>query len=297
MNNVIALYGKRIQADSAQVFKHLLGLLSRRGFKIICEEQTADTLVQFGISKDGYSSLFTKETIASYSPKMVLSVGGDGTFLGAASLVEDKDIPILGINCGRMGFLANVARADIETAVEMIAAENYTLSYRDILGFESEGDTQVSGTALNEVSILKSDMASLLTIHVYINGDFLTTYWADGLVISTPTGSTAYSMSAGGPIICPDCRLLLLTPVSPHNLTLRPMAIPVESKLEICVESRSGDYILSADSEMYKRKDSYPVRVATGDYKIKVVQLPGTNFYGTIRKKLYWGEDMRNSKQ
>ncbi len=297
MNNVIALYGKRIKADSAQVFKHLLGLLSRRGFKIICEVQTARTLVQFGISIESYSALYTGKTIATFGPEMLLSVGGDGTFLGAASLVEDKDIPILGINCGRMGFLANVARADIETAVEMIEANNYTISHRDILEFRSEGAPEVCGTALNEVSILKSDMASLLTIRVYINGNFLTTYWADGLVISTPTGSTAYSMSAGGPIICPDCRLLLLTPVSPHNLTLRPMAIPVDSELEISVESRSGDYVLCADSEMYRRQDAYKVRVATGNYKIKVVQLPGANFYETIRKKLYWGEDMRNSKQ
>lgn len=297
MNKVIALYGKRIKADSAQVFKHLLGLLGRRGFRIICEEQTAEALVQFGISRDSYYALYTKESVASFAPRMVLSVGGDGTFLGAASLVENREIPILGINCGRMGFLANVARADIERAVELIEADNYTLSYRDILAFESDGDIKVSGTALNEVSILKSDMASLLTIHVYINGDFLTTYWADGLVISTPTGSTAYSMSAGGPIICPDCRLLLLTPVSPHNLTLRPMAVPVDSKLEVCVESRSGDYLLCADSEMYRRSDRYSVSVATGTYKINVVQLPGANFYETIRKKLYWGEDMRNSKQ
>lgn len=297
MNKVIALYGKRIKADSAQVFKHLLGLLGRRGFRIICEEQTAEALVQFGISRDSYYALYTKESVASFAPRMVLSVGGDGTFLGAASLVENREIPILGINCGRMGFLANVARADIERAVELIEADNYTLSYRDILAFESDGDIKVSGTALNEVSILKSDMASLLTIHVYINGDFLTTYWADGLVISTPTGSTAYSMSAGGPIICPDCRLLLLTPVSPHNLTLRPMAVPVDSKLEVCVESRSGDYLLCADSEMYRRSDRYSVSVVTGTYKINVVQLPGANFYETIRKKLYWGEDMRNSKQ
>lgn len=296
MNKVIALYGRRIQADAAQVFKHLLGLLNRRGFTIICEEESAKILVEYGISKDSYAALYTESTIVDFSPIMLLSVGGDGTFLGAASLVKNRQIPILGINCGRMGFLANVARPEIEKAIDMISVGNYTLSQRDVLGFVSGDKEQVSGYALNEVSIMKSDMASLLTIHVCVNGNFLTTYWADGLVVSTPTGSTAYSMSAGGPIVCPDCRLLLLTPVSPHNLSLRPMAIPVDSKIEITVESRSGDYVLCADSEMYKRDHTCAVRVATEDFKINVVQLPDTNFYDTIRKKLYWGEDMRNSK-
>ena len=295
MGRIIALYGKRIQADAAQVFKHLMGLLVRRGFSVVCEEQAANSLEDYGIAKESFDGIYSEKSLAELKPEVVLSIGGDGTFLGAASLVKDLEIPILGINCGRMGFLANVAKSEVDKAIEHIANGNYSISHRDVLGYKVEDGT-VEGFALNEVSILKSDMASLLMLHVYIDGSYLTTYWADGLVISTPTGSTAYSMSAGGPIVCPDCRLLLLTPVSPHNLNLRPMAIPAASQLEVQVESRSGDYVLCGDSEMYKLSDENKVKISTATYGIKVVKLPGASFYETIRKKLYWGEDMRNSK-
>lgn len=296
MSKIIALYGKKIQADAAQLFKHLLGLLSRRGFTVICEKNTARMLFEFGISADSFHGEFGADNLDDFAPDILLSVGGDGSFLGAASLIGDKGVPILGINCGRMGFLANVAKSDIEKAIDSIAIQDYTISQRELLAFKV-ADGEINGTALNEVTVLKSDMASLLTIHVWVDGKFLTTYWADGLVISTPTGSTAYSMSAGGPIVSPDCRLVLLTPVSPHNLSHRPMAIPSGSLIEIAVESRSEDYVLCADSDMYRINEKKKVVVSKSENTINVVSLPGVNFYDTVRKKLYWGEDMRNIKQ
>lgn len=296
MSKIIALYGKKIQSDAAQVFKHLLGLLARRGFRIVCEENTSQMLFQLGIAKEGFNGLFNSSNICDFNPDILLSVGGDGSFLGAASLIGDKGVPILGINCGRMGFLANVAKPDIERAIDSIANDDYDILPRETLAY-CVGEGEIAGSALNEVTVLKSDMASLLTIHVWVDENFLTTYWADGLVISTPTGSTAYSMSAGGPIVAPDCKLVLLTPVSPHNLSHRPMAIPSGSRVEVAVESRSGEYVVCADSEMYRCDEKMRVVVSKAESAINVVSLKSVNFYDTVRKKLYWGEDMRNNKQ
>ena len=294
MDRVVAVFGKNIAQENTGGLEKLLGILSARGWRIVCETRFAEHLAGLGVHGHITGTPVDKHSLSDSGAEILLSVGGDGTFLGAADFAGSSGIPILGLNCGRLGFLATVSSDNIDAAADSIVSGTYGISERDVLCLKTDGFSDIF--ALNEVSVLRSDVASLLNMEVRINGQRFTSYWADGLVVSTPTGSTAYSMSAGGPIICPECRLTVLTPVCPHNLTLRPVAIPADSEIDIEVGSRSGHFILSADSRTMKCSDASKVRIVPGDFKIRVVQLPGMNFYDTLRKKLHWGEDLRNTK-
>ena len=291
-----ALFGKRI--DKTSIGRLLLFVNNLKEYKHMefCYHSSFYELIQElgGVLPDG--DVFTDYNDLPADIDIFLSLGGDGTFLDSLTMVRDREIPIAGINFGRLGFLTTACVQDNNPWIEKLIKGDYSVEERALLHLQKDNlPEDFYPYAMNEISIQRMT-PSMLEIDIAIDGHPLPKYWADGILVATATGSTAYSMSAGGPIVCPDCRLLLLTPVSPHNLSLRPMAIPVDSKIEITVESRSGDYVLCADSEMYKRDDRCTVHIATGDFKINVVQLPGTNFYDTIRKKLYWGEDMRNSK-
>ncbi len=226
---------------------------------------------------------------------IALSIGGDGTFLRTAKEIKDSDIPILGINTGRLGFLADINFHDLEETIKELFTGNYLIEERSLLKVIPNTTEQEINFeyALNEIAILKQDTSSMLTLHTYIDDDYLTSYQADGLIIATPTGSTAYSLSVGGPILMPKSSSLVLSPIAPHNLTSRPLVVNHDVVIKIKIESRSNTFLVSTDgySKIYDTTTEIIVRKA--DHTIKVVKRKGHTFYETLRDKLLWGVDVR----
>lgn len=293
----IAIYGRNIEAEYVPSLKRLVESLQERQVGLLCEEGFACLLQEkFGYAP-GFDRTFGKEGLSAGEVAMLLSIGGDGTFLNSVVYVKQSGVPVLGVNSGRLGFLANVRTDEVEEAVACIVAGRYTIEQREMLQLRVD-DRELPGFdyALNEVGILKAATSSLLNIHAYIGEVYLTTYWADGLVVATPTGSTAYSLSGGGPIVSPDCRNIILTPICPHNLSMRPLVVPNEAEISLQVESRSRDFVLSMDSRIQKIGDGHRLMIKTHDTKLNVVTLNGHNYYETLRNKLMWGEDRRNEK-
>lgn len=227
------------------------------------------------------------------SVDLMVSIGGDGTFLESIPYVIRQGLPVIGINSGRLGFLANISKESIRDAFESIFNGRFDIEYRTLIGFK-EPETIFSGMnfALNDITI-KSN-ASMITIDAYINDEFLNTYWTDGLIIATPTGSTAYSLSVGGPIVVPGSGNLIIAPISSHNLTVRPLIIPDTNTISIKVNSRNGLYNLTADNRTLILSDQEMLKITKSDYRLKMLKLPHTSFYKTLRDKLKWGEDVRN---
>lgn len=225
---------------------------------------------------------------------LALSVGGDGTFLRTAAVVGDSGIPVLGINTGRLGFLADVNFNDLDQTLCEIFAQEYMIEERSLLEI-SVGEISAGepGRALNEVAIMKQDTASMLTIHTYIDDDFLTSYQADGLVIATPTGSTAYSLSVGGPILVPSSPSIVLSPIAPHNLTSRPLVIQDDARIRLMIDSRSNTFLVSLDGQSQVCHVRTEIEVQKADFTLKVVKRKGHTFYETLRDKLLWGVDVR----
>ena len=229
-----------------------------------------------------------------FEADFVISMGGDGTFLKAASRVGKKGIPILGVNMGRLGFLADISPDDIEACLEALYHDDYAVESRALIQVEADGET-LSGEswALNDVAILKRDTASMISIRASINGQYLNTYQADGLIVSTPTGSTAYSLSNGGPIIVPGTKVFSLTAVAPHSLNVRPIVLPDSSLIELDVESRSHNFLVAIDGRSEKCKEGTKITLRRAPYDIKVVKRPDHRYFNTLREKMMWGADIR----
>lgn len=291
----VAVYGKSADAVFYPYLRRLLEGLKERGTVLIGEEEFVSLLETAYGCGYFFDDLFSASSLKEKKVDLLLSIGGDGTFLDTVLYVRDSNIPVLGINSGHLGFLANVSVAEIEAAVDYISEGKYDTEERTLVGLQVEGgDFPGFRFGLNEVSIQKTDRSSLLRIHAYVDDVYLTTYWADGLIVATPTGSTAYSLSGGGPIVSPECRAIVLTPVCPHNLSMRALVIPDHAVIRIVVEGRSGEFILSLDSRAERMADSCTIKIAAGNFKINVVKFPGHNYYETLRNKLGWGEDKRN---
>ena len=226
---------------------------------------------------------------------MVITLGGDGTILKAATLIRDAAIPVLGINLGRLGFLARVEKARLADSLRLLARGRYETERRDMLYLESDpavfGETPF---ALNDCTLLKRDTSSMITIHTYINGAYLNSYWADGIIVSTPTGSTGYSLSCGGPIVFPGSGNFVITPVAPHNLNVRPIVISDDSVVSFEIEGRADNFLCTLDSRFETVTSAHSLAVRKNDFGLQLVKLPGLNFMDTLRGKLNWGEDRRN---
>ncbi|MBP5557376.1 MAG: NAD(+)/NADH kinase [Bacteroidales bacterium] len=236
----------------------------------------------------------TRQELAALRPDFMLSIGGDGTFIDAANLVGDSGIPILGINTGRIGFLTNVNRNNYREAFDFLQNTDYQIENRSLLQIKSDnGIVLPSDFALNDISIHPHG-DSINTVHVETNGERLNTYWGDGLIVATPTGSTAYSLSCGGPILVPSANVMVLTPIASHSLTVRPIVLPTDNELKIKVESRSHRFILSVDSHRLTLDDAVTLTVSRAPYTIPTIRLPNADFYSVIREKLLWGLDKRN---
>ena len=224
----------------------------------------------------------------------VISMGGDGTFLEAANKVGDREIPILGVNMGRLGFLADVLPSEIETTLDHVLRGDHIIEDHTVIKLETNGETvECNPFALNDIAVLKRDSASMISIRAYVNGDFLVNYQADGLIIATPTGSTAYSLSNGGPIIVPQSGSLCITPVAPHSLNIRPIVINDTSVIELEVCSRSHNFLVAVDGRSMKMAEKTRLTICKAPYTIKLIKLKSQRYFSTLHEKLMWGADTR----
>ena len=224
----------------------------------------------------------------------VMSMGGDGTFLEAANKVGDREIPILGVNMGRLGFLADVLPSEIETTLDHVLRGDHIIEDHTVIKLETNGETvECNPFALNDIAVLKRDSASMISIRAYVNGDFLVNYQADGLIIATPTGSTAYSLSNGGPIIVPQSGSLCITPVAPHSLNIRPIVINDTSVIELEVCSRSHNFLVAVDGRSMKMAEETRLTICKAPYTIKLIKLKSQRYFSTLHEKLMWGADTR----
>ena len=286
-----ALFGNIYQAKKSANVLRLLSILNNYQAEVYIQKEFHQFLTKDQKMDIQVAGVFEND---DFSADMVLSMGGDGTFLKAASYVGHKNIPILGINTGRLGFLADVSPEEMEETFEDIYKGNYKIEDRSILQAFSEGQP-LKGypCGLNEIAVLKRDSSSMITIHTSINGAYLTTYQADGLVIATPTGSTAYSLSIGGPVIVPHSNTIAITPVAPHSLNIRPIVINDDWEITLDVESRSHNFLVAIDGRSETCREGTRLIIRKADYKIKVVKRPNHIFFHTLRDKMMWGADSR----
>ena len=288
---IFAIFGNTYQAKKSFYVQALFSVLSKHGAGIYIHRDFHEFLtrsVGMEVKADGVFDRLDLET------DMVISVGGDGTFLKAASEVGDKGVPILGVNTGRLGFLADVSPDEMEVVFDEIHAGLYAVEERSVLKVACEG-ASLSGYpyALNEIAVLKRDSSSMISIHTAINGVPLTTYQADGLIIATPTGSTAYSLSVGGPIIVPHSKTIAITPVAPHSLNMRPIVICDDWTITLDVESRNHNFLVAIDGRSEACNEATRLTITRADYTIKVVKRYNHVFFDTLRTKMMWGADIR----
>ncbi len=287
----VAFFGKQFDSSFTPPISLFINHLVKNGVEIIVE--------------DSFSSYFFEKINARFptfsgnseidGADFLVSIGGDGTVLDSVSLVMNSGIPILGINTGRLGFLSNIDADSVIRAADSLLSNDFELDERSLLEVECENlDLGRFNFALNEVTIHKKDTSSMITIHTYLDHTFVNSYWADGLIISTPTGSTAYSLSCGGPIVMPGSQNIVLTPIAPHNLNVRPLVIPQTGELNLTADGRDESFYLTLDSRSYTVPNTSKVTVKQCDFSISLINLKEQNFFSTIRNKLHWGIDRRN---
>ena len=286
-----ALFGNIYQAKKSAHVLRLLSILGKHQAEVYIHKDFYLYLTKDQKMDIQVSGVFEGD---DFEADMVLSMGGDGTFLKAASYVGKKNIPILGINTGRLGFLADISPEEMEETFEDIYRKNYKVEDRSVLQVFSESQfLKGYPCGLNEIAILKRDSSSMITIHTSINGAYLTTYQADGLVIATPTGSTAYSLSIGGPIIVPHSKTIAITPVAPHSLNVRPIVVNDDCEITLDVESRSHNFLVAIDGRSETCREGTRLTIRKADYHIKIVKRPNHVFFHTLRNKMMWGADGR----
>lgn len=286
-----ALFGNIYQAKKSASVQTILSYLSEHKADVYVEKAYYRFLTEVGHLKVDACGIFDN---GDFNTDFVISMGGDGTFLKAACHVANKNIPILGVNMGRLGFLADVSPYEIERCLDALYSGEYTIEDRTVIKIDTEGNQlDCYDCALNDIAILKRDNASMISIRVTINGEYLTTYQADGVIISTPTGSTAYSLSNGGPILTPHSGVLSMTAVAPHSLNIRPIVIPDDSEISLVVESRSHNFLVAIDGSSEKCKEGTKIVIRKAPYNIKIVKRNGSSYYHTLREKLMWGADTR----
>jgi len=283
----IGVFGNEYHAGKQNFIQALFDQLKERNACLWVEKQFYRSLLQTFAPK--ITGLIHRD---SFPLDMVFSLGGDGTFLRTAAWVGRQPIPVLGINTGRLGFLADISPSDIEKAVDEIFRGEYSLEEKSLLQLEAPMP-YTHPYALNEIAVLKRDTASMIVISVYLNDEFLTEYLADGLLLSTPTGSTAYNLSVNGPIILSQSESFVLSPVAPHSLNMRPLVIPDHYKIRLQVESRQKNFLVSLDGRSTAFLSGSELYISKADFTLKVVKCLQQNFYDTLRKKLLWGADVR----
>ncbi len=294
MSHTVALFGKSFDQEGAAHLQQLLDKLKMYNCRLMVYGSFFEKIEQKVAVKCDYT-LFNSHEELRQNADMLISVGGDGTLLDTITLVRDSGIPVLGVNLGRLGFLSSISRDEILPAIDRVMNGSYNIEPRTLLRIST--DNSLFGElnfALNELSITKANAHALAVVHVYINDKFLNTYWADGLIVATPTGSTAYSMSCSGPIITPDSDNFVITPIASHNLTVRPIVLPNSSSIRMVVGGRNQHYQVGLDSRFQTIDQNTEIIVTKADFKFNLIQLHSKDFFSTIREKLLWGKDQRN---
>lgn len=288
----IAVHGKEFNRVSAPFIARIFEILSAHKVELLVSSKFNQYLKKPLINCEytTYSSGVDLKGI-----ELFISIGGDGTLLESVTHIGKSETPILGINTGRLGFLATISKTETEKALESIFEGAYTLDKRAVLKLETNKDIfEPLNFALNDFTVVKKDSSAMITIHTYIDGEFLNSYWADGIIVSTPTGSTGYSLSCGGPLIFPRSGNFVITPVSPHNLTVRPIVVADNCEITFQVEGRSKRFLVSLDSRVSSVDSSIRLKISKADFKVHLVQLESNHYFKTLRQKLNWGLDIRN---
>ena len=291
---VIALFSQEINESVSEVIQSFLTSKFSKDSKFFIEKKLLSEIkynnkldiIPFNKSKDLYSEI-----------DLMVSIGGDGTFLRTIEYVRDLAIPVMGINTGNLGFLATIKKENLDQAIDKIYNRKFKIENRSLIKVNSDEiglPKSFFPYALNEVSVVRKDTTSMINIKTSLDGSNLNTYWADGLIVSTPTGSTGYSLSCGGPVISPSSGSLVLTPISPHNLNARPLVISDNTKIELSVSGREENHLLSIDSKIFTVKNNTKISIEKPSFDFKIAHFPNNNFYKTLKEKLLWGKDKRN---
>ena len=292
----VALFGQFYHKNSETSIETLLDILKSKFVDIHVEKN-------FFTNIDGENAIHYKSGDFKTFKKLdltfnlLITIGGDGTMLRAITYVRDLEIPIVGINTGRLGFLATIPRHKIENAIDDIIKKNYQISKRSLLVISTfpENKSLISmNFALNEIAVSRKNTTSMITVETQLNGEYLTSYWADGLIVATPTGSTGYSLSCGGPVIMPGTSNVVLTPIAPHNLNARPLVIPDSTEIKLKITGREDDFLVSLDSRITTLNNTTLITIKKAPFNIKMIEPKDESFLDTLRKKLLWGEDKRN---
>jgi NAD+ kinase len=290
----IALYARPVADNHPDYVKTLSTRLNRENITLtIHSAYYAFLKKEFGFNLD-IPTFTTHADLLKQKPDYLISLGGDGTMLETLELVRESGIPVLGVNTGRLGFLASVYKEDFTAAINKLVNKNFSIDARALLELQAPGELFDLNVALNECTLVKKDSSSMMSIDVEVNGVFLNSYWADGLIIATPTGSTAYSLSCGGPLIVPDIESFILTPIAPHNLNVRPVVIGSNTTISLKVRGRDKQNIISLDSRMATLQTGEEVILKKAKYNFNLINLEGQHFFNTLRNKLMWGLDKRN---
>lgn len=291
----IALYGRSLSAGFEKCIQQLVNILEKHDCGIYIYEPFSAVLNNTVKFKKAFIP-FTRHREICDNVSYIFSIGGDGTLLNTITLVKDSGIPVMGINTGRLGFLASISKEEVPHAVEDILNKKFVIEKRSLLELNTQDNLfNKLNFALNELTVMKKDSSSMMSINVYLNEEYLNSYWADGLIVATPTGSTAYSLSCGGPIISPDSENFILTPIASHNLTVRPFVIPDKYIIRLKIsDDRSRKFLVSLDSRTQTIDNSIELIIKKADFSFNLLKLKNENFYSTLRNKLMWGIDKRN---
>ena len=295
----IAIFGNAMKADTLREVRHILQFMTEKGIHVLLSQELRNQLDlrEYPGFPENWDGDKQPENVYGEPIDFALSVGGDGTFLTSAAAIGNKNIPILGVNCGHLGFLAEVQTDDLDDILQKLVAGEYTIEQRSLLkvsvldkdGFARE-DLVMSPNALNEIAILKQGLTNMLTIETKVNGELLHTYHSDGLVIATPTGSTAYNLSIGGPLVVPQSKGILLTPIAPHSLTVRPIVMTEDWKFDFRISSRYDSFMVSVDGRSQSLSTDMSLHVERAPYTVKLVQIGDNSFLKSLRTKLNWGK-------
>ncbi len=291
----VAIFGQYYQNDTRPIIKDIFVFFNRNNVELVIEEKFLKILHEEKIVERQYNTFSTHSDLDN-SFDILISIGGDGTILRAATFVRDSGIPILGVNAGRLGFLAKVQKENIESFLQIVLEKKYSISERSLLTIECSPNNAAIDInfAMNEVAVSRKDTTSMITIETFLNGEYLNSYWADGLIIATPTGSTGYSLSCGGPILTPEVKGLVITPIAPHNLNARPLVIPDNTEITLKVSGREEQYLVSLDSRITSVNNNSVIKIKKTPFNINMVEIQEETFFKTLRTKLLWGEDKRN---
>lgn len=288
----IAIFARSVHHEDVGLIHKLLKVLDALNIEAVFYKPFLDRI---GAGLPTGFKVFADQSEIDNSFSFIFSIGGDGTLLDTLGFAAPNNIPIMGINTGRLGFLSTISPHQVELAIDCLVNHDYKLEERSLVELISTG-LQINdyNYALNEISIQKSNPTTMLTINVSVDGEYLNSYWGDGIMIATPTGSTAYSLSCGGPIMAPNSKSLIITPIAPHNLTVRPIVVPDSSRISLSVEGRDTSFIIGLDSRTHVVTTDSTCEVRRASKTARIVRLPGNHFFTTIRRKLAWGLDLRN---